>query len=252
MAVKSFKRYTLNEFVNELQGYRSKVTFSEVHVHHTYVPNKADYEAREDKERFIQAMWRYHTQTRGWQDIAQHATIDPDGYIWEGRSLLVPPASATGYNDSDADGIHPFMFEMIGNFDIGHDQLEGPQLRTALGLTAAVIDIWGLSLDKIRFHREMAAKTCPGTGIDKDTFVTQVNAAWKARRGGTVKMTESKQNKSFPAITKKVSVTLADTNETLTGYVIDGVTYAPVRKIAESMGAKVRWNAESGTVTIEL
>jgi len=60
------------------------------------------------------------------------------------------------------------MFEMIGNFDKGEEKLEGAQLQTALGLTHALVTLFG---SRIVFHREMTnAKTCPGTGIDKAAF----------------------------------------------------------------------------------
>ncbi len=172
---KTFRRFTLQEYIDQmLRPVVGKVRFSEIHVHGTWKPTIADFR-RDGGLKLMQAMWRFHTGTQGWSDIAQHATIDPDGYIWEGRSLLVPPASATGYNDSDNDGVHPFMFEMIGNFDVGQEKLEGAQLETAAGLCRAIMTMWNLGPDKIRFHREFTnQKTCPGSGISKPWFIAQV------------------------------------------------------------------------------
>lgn len=227
MAERRFKRYTLDEYVNYLKTFTGKVRFSEIHVHHTYKPTIADYRSRTDKETLIRAMWHYHTRTRGWQDIAQHATVDPDGYIWDGRPLTKAPASATGYNDSDDDNIHPFMFEMIGNFDIGQDRLEGLQRQAALGLAAAVVDLWDLSLNSIRFHREMAPyKSCPGTGVDKAAFVSQVNL--KNKRGGKVMAAQSGANSNSPEIFEQIR-TIVNDNTIVKGYLIEGKTYVPLR-----------------------
>jgi hypothetical protein len=171
----AFRRYSLPEFLTVLDGYTNKVRFSEIHVHGTWKPTIADYRKAANKESLIQAMWRFHTETRKFTDIAQHATIDPDGYIWEGRSLLMPPASAYGHNDPDNDGVHPFMFEMIGNFDVGAEVLTGPQLETTMGLCRGIMSRWKLSLSNIYFHREMqSGKSCPGSGIDKAKFIAQV------------------------------------------------------------------------------
>ena len=172
---KKFRRFTFAEYVEYLKPYVSKVKFSQVHVHGTWKPTIADYYKATDKMKIIQAMWRFHTITQKWGDIAQHATIDPDGFIWEGRSLLTPPASSVGYNDPDEDRIHPFMFEMIGNFDVGAEKLEGAQLATAVKLTSLILTMWNLTDDQIKFHREMnPAKTCPGSSVSKAPFVELV------------------------------------------------------------------------------
>jgi len=174
-ARKTFRRFTLQEYIDQmLRPVVGKVRFSEIHVHGTWRPTIADYR-RDGGLKLVQSMWRFHTGVRGFSDIAQHATIDPDGYIWEGRSLLVPPASASGYNDPDNDGVHPFMFEMIGNFDVGCEKFEGPQLETVAGMCRAIMTLWNLGPEKIRFHREFTnQKTCPGSGISKPWFIAKV------------------------------------------------------------------------------
>jgi hypothetical protein len=169
---KNFRRFTYAEYMDYLKPFVSKVKFSQVHVHGTWKPTIADYRKAADKMKIIQAMWRFHTITQNWGDIAQHATIDPEGYIWEGRSLLAAPASSVGYNDSDNDRIHPFMFEMIGNFDIGAEKLEGAQLATAVKLTSSIMTMWKLPEAQVKFHREMnPSKTCPGSSINKASFL---------------------------------------------------------------------------------
>jgi hypothetical protein len=194
---KTFRRYTLEEFTAYLRTYIGRVKFPEVHVHGTWKPTIAMYRSKADPSFYIQAMYRTHTQVNGWSDIAQHATIDPDGYIWDGRPLTQAPASATGFNDSDNDGVHPFMFEMIGNFDKGAEKLEGAQLRTAVGLTRALADMFG---SRIVFHREMTSlKTCPGSGIDKAEFVAAVIAYGTEKAEEDTSMTAD-EKKAFSAL----------------------------------------------------
>lgn len=177
---KDFRRFTYTEYVEYLKPYVSLVNFSQVHVHGTWKPTIADYRKATEKIKLIQSMWRFHAITNQWGDIAQHATIDPDGFIWEGRSLLTAPASAVGYNDSDKDGIHPFMFEMIGNFDSGAEILEGAQLATAVKLTNAIATMWKLPESEIKFHRELnPAKTCPGSAVNKSSFL-QLVREWRS------------------------------------------------------------------------
>ncbi|WP_169083712.1 peptidoglycan recognition family protein [Paenibacillus sp. PL91] len=172
---KNFRRFTYAEYMDYLKPFVSKVKFSQVHVHGTWKPTIADYRKAKDKMKIIQAMWRFHAITQNWGDIAQHATIDPDGYIWEGRSLLAAPASAVGYNDADNDRIHPFMFEMIGNFDVGAEKLEGAQLATAVKLTSSIMTMWKLPEAQVKFHREMnPGKTCPGSSVSKVSFLELV------------------------------------------------------------------------------
>lgn len=169
---KTFKRYTLDEYIAYLRTFVGKVRFSQAHMHHTWVPTHTHWYKMKNKMDVISGMWRYHTDTRGFNDIAQHATVDPEGYIWAGRSLLEPPASATNYNDSDNDRIHPFMFEIIGDFDKGRDKLEGAQLSTVNVLVNEVMLLWG---SELKFHRDMTnQKSCPGTGIAKEWFLSQL------------------------------------------------------------------------------
>ncbi|WP_199623660.1 stalk domain-containing protein [Paenibacillus alkalitolerans] len=234
MVQRQFKRYTLPDYIEQvLRPNTGKVYFSKIHVHGTWRPTIADYRKEMNKERIIQIMWRAHL-LRGFTDIAQHASIDPEGYIWDGRSLLVPPASAYGNNDPDNDGVHPFMFEMIGNFDYGNEKLEGPQLSTSVGLTRAVMYLWGRVTGDIRFHREMQpGKTCPGSAITKEWFLDQVADA-----------SLQKPKLGDPVIVRINGKHITD------GRLIDGQTWTPARRTGEALGAAVGWQQEARMVTV--
>ena len=119
-------------------------------------------------------MWRFHTQERGFSDIAQHLTIAPDGGLWTGRNWNSPPASASGHNGNSTGG--PFMFEMIGDFDRGCDVLGGEQLRAVCDVIRLVQLKFGLPPEALLFHNHVAPKSCPGTSIDFNSFVAQLRA----------------------------------------------------------------------------
>lgn len=146
----------------------------EVHLHHTWRPNH-------DQDRglaSVEAMARYHTETLGWSDIAQHLTVDSGGRLWTGRDWNRAPASAAGYNGTAADG--PFMIEVIGDFDAGRDPFEGAQREATIAAVAHVQRRFGLGPEALRFHNQMSSKSCPGTSLDRDDVVAAVRAAHAA------------------------------------------------------------------------
>jgi hypothetical protein len=163
-----FKQITRDQFAELLEKFNFTRKINAVHMHHTWKPDHAQYKGHET----IAGMWRYHTQTKGWRDIAQHITIAPDGSIWLGRNWNSPPVSAKGHNGNLTAG--PFMFEMIGNFDYGNDKLAGEQLRTTLEVITRVQRKFRLPPESLVFHNAMSEKTCPGSSVDFDDIVSQV------------------------------------------------------------------------------
>lgn len=161
---RDFTQYTINEFQQFLKNADVKRNVSHIQIHHTWKPRKSDYTG----ESTILGMWRYHTDTRGWQDIGQHFSVAPDGTIWDGRSLDLDPAGIAGHNNGGV------MFEMIGNFNEGEEELEGEQLAAVVAAVRNCLSKFNLHHDDIVFHREHASKTCPGTGIKKDWFLQQI------------------------------------------------------------------------------
>lgn len=130
-------------------------------VHHTWRPNHANFTGK-NHQSLQDGMRNYHVGTNGWSDIGQHATLFPDGTFITGRAFGTNPAGIVGYNAG------AFMIEMIGDFDKGKDKLEGKQLNAALKVYQFLMNHCGAT---ILFHNEKAAKSCPGTGVDKAKFV---------------------------------------------------------------------------------
>jgi hypothetical protein len=163
-----FKQITREQFAELLSRFPFTRKINAVHMHHTWRPNHAQYRGHES----IVGMWRFHTETNHWSDIAQHITIAPDGTIWLGRDWNRAPASAAGHNGNAQAG--PFMFEMIGDFDEGKDVFNGEQRDTALDVIARVQQRFGLPPGSLQLHNMMSTKSCPGTSIDFQTVLKDV------------------------------------------------------------------------------
>lgn len=173
-----FRHLSIKDFARLLARFRADPGsrhIDAVHMHHTRKPDHTTFRRYRGahKVRVIDGMHDYHTGTNGWSDIAQHVTIDPDGGIWTGRNWNQPPASASGHNGNRRSG--PFMFEMIGNFDQNHDKLEKDQLDAVLHVIALVQLFFDLPVESLRFHNAMSGKTCPGSSVDRQDILRQVN-----------------------------------------------------------------------------
>ncbi len=179
-----FKRLSLAQFSQLLARFPFTRRVNAVHMHHTWRPQRSDFRGHET----IVAMWRFHTQEKGWRDIAQHLTIDPEGWVWLGRNWNLPPVSASGHNGNAQFG--PFMFEMIGNFDRGCDAFDGAQRETALEVVAQVQAKFGLPVDSLVFHNAMSTKTCPGTSLDFAQILAEVEHLSATRGRATARAPE--------------------------------------------------------------
>lgn len=168
-----FKQITREQFALLIERFEFRRRINAVHMHHTWKPEHRDYDPA-NGHRTIMGMFVHHTQVNKWQDIAQHITIAPDGSIWLGRSWNLPPASAAGHNGNSKVG--PFMFEIIGNFDRGHDVLTGEQLQTVIEVIARVQKRFGLPAESLQFHNALSEKSCPGSGVEYDKIVAEVRA----------------------------------------------------------------------------
>ncbi len=159
---KPFEKLTTEQLLARLD----KIIFKQLHIHHTWRPNKSNFDGT-NHSKLQDGMYNYHTKTNGWTDIGQHVTLFPDGTFLTGRAFDVSPASIKGWNTG------AFAVEMLGDFDTGHEKLEGAQKESILALARYFLKKYGEST--IKFHREGpdVTKTCPGSGIDKTAFMKE-------------------------------------------------------------------------------
>lgn len=172
-----FVQLSRDAFLDLLRQFPFTRRIDAIHMHHTFIPRKSQFRGVGT----IEAMERDH-RSRGFSDIAQHVTIAPDGTVWTGRSWNQAPASATGHNGNSVSG--PFMFETVGNFDQGQEELGGAQRETVLATIVTLQKRFGLPLESLRFHNQMSSKSCPGDAIDYQRFLEEVRAAHQAEETG--------------------------------------------------------------------
>lgn len=145
-------------------------------LHHTFDPDHARWWTCGSKAIHEQLRARDRHAT-GLDDIAQHLTIMPDGEIWSGRDWNATP-------DSVGQGLSQgaFMIAMVGNFDAGHDRLEGPQLESTIAAIRAVQTRFRLPPQALLFQNELplAEVTSPGSGIRKGEMLALVGRAHHA------------------------------------------------------------------------
>jgi hypothetical protein len=148
-------RMSVAEFRNLVSTRVWQSQKTQIHVHHTWRPRGADFVGVGT----IEAMYNYHINVRKFSDIAQHISIDPEGYIWSGRPWDASPASAEGFNSRQV-----FMFETIGDFDTGQEPFAGVQKWS----------VFSLDDSAVKFHNEMSSKSCPGSSISKPRFLREL------------------------------------------------------------------------------
>ncbi|HXH56164.1 fibronectin type III domain-containing protein [Iamia sp.] len=149
-------------------------------VHHTASGNSYTQSEVDD---VLRGIYYFHTETRGWCDIAYNFLVDRFGGMWEGRtgSLSGPVIGghASGFNTGSVG------LSVIGNYDgVTLPSATFTGLRRVLGwrFGAAGIDPEGqvtvksggstkypagtmVTLPTIAGHRDVSLTACPGTGI---------------------------------------------------------------------------------------
>jgi hypothetical protein len=155
-------------------------TIQQVHIHHT--ANSNGY-GRGDVPSILRGIYRYHTKSLGWSDIAYNFLVDRFGRIWVGRaggaSRPVRGAHTLGFNGTST-GI-----AVIGNFQVAKPDAE--VLASLVKLASwklapfhrdpeALARVWSEGSDKFRWgmtvdlpvidgHRDTNDTECPGNHL---------------------------------------------------------------------------------------
>lgn len=168
-----FTLLTPDEFASWLNSQNVTRTIFKVQLHHTASPSYSNFTG--DNHFTLQTnMKNYHVNSRGFQDIAQHFTIFPDGKICTGRSLNTNPAGITGGNTG------AICIENLGWFDTGRDVMTDEQSEAIIIAVRALLNKFSINPSSgVVYHAWYTAsgtylgdyvvgkstKTCPGTGF---------------------------------------------------------------------------------------
>ena len=183
--MRTFQIATLSEFQDLIDAYPFTRKITDIDLHHSKKLRQNAYRGSAT----IESIWRNHTGKKGWEDIAQHVTIAPDGDIWLCRNFNWVPASARGFNGNRTAG--PFMIVLVGNFDQGMDEISIEQLNAALGVIHTVQRHFELPANALRFHSDMSSQSCPGSNMNKEEWVERITNYSPSE-------TRSSNNQPFP------------------------------------------------------
>ena len=161
-------------------AYASRVRFGV--VHHTVGSNSY---SRSESPAVVRAIYRYHTKSRGWDDIGYNVLVDRFGTIYEGRyggvTRPVIGAHAGGFNTGS------FGVSLMGEFssraptqttkdalaqllawkfEIHHIDVFGTQRYTSAGSSRYRAGQVG-TIDNLGGHREVSTTACPGDVADR-------------------------------------------------------------------------------------
>lgn len=137
--------------INEMAGVR-RIT-----VHHDAIVS-TDLRSSSDVARRIESIRRSHVQ-KGWADIGYHYIVDPQGRVWEGRSLSKQGAHVENNNE------HNIGVVVLGNFDVHPPTMAA---TTAVERFVALqMQRYNVPLTRVYTHRELKSTACPGSRLQR-------------------------------------------------------------------------------------
>ncbi|MFW5438127.1 N-acetylmuramoyl-L-alanine amidase [Paenibacillus apiarius] len=167
-----------------------------------------------------QASWHYTVDD---EEIYQHLRDDEQGWHC---------TDGNGPGNSTSIGIEVCMFD-------GMD--EEAAWKNAAWLASKLVRRHGLSLQRVVPHGHWTKKNCPSRILPHwSRFLNMID-----RELNTQDKPQPKPEPSQGGVTIE-----ADGRQVKGGIIIGGVTYAPVRALAEAYGLKVAWNQAQKKVTV--
>lgn len=146
-------------------------TLGTLTLHHTAVPlaTVAGAPAR------LRGHQRYH-QEQDWPDIAYHYAIDLVGNVYELRDPATPGDTFTDYDPSGH-----FLVVCEGDFD--QQQAPDAMLAATADLFAHAAETYGIALETLGGHRDLASTSCPGEALYSEIDAIREAAARRLARG---------------------------------------------------------------------
>lgn len=172
-----------------------------VMLHHAWRPNQTTHPYH--GESTMLGIQNSHIHSRGWRDIGANLYITPTGTIWTARPLswnnwahayvnqgetaamrsgripyswdqIEPEAKEIAYPNRQFFNSYALGIEMIANFDDEEVNPVPTVLATTLDVIAIICARWELGPERIFFHRDVSAKSCPGKQLRRTWVREQV------------------------------------------------------------------------------
>jgi len=126
-------------------------------IHHD-ATNSSGLRGQSAVARRLESIRQYH-RSRGstWVDIGYHYIVDPEGRVWEGRSLSIEGAHVKATNE------HNLGVMLLGNFNI--QRPTGAQISTLNGFVRNQMSRYRVATNRLYTHRELNPSECPGTNL---------------------------------------------------------------------------------------
>ena len=181
-----FTKLTIDEFETWIDQQSVARNIHRIQQHHTFLPNYGNFTGTNHFS-VQKGMKNHHVNNNGWSDIGQHFSSFPDGTILTGRPLNKSPACIFGANSGS------ICIEHVGDFDADNDQMTPEQADTAVRMTAAMLQRFGLGDPNemnIVYHHWYdadgnkkfgvdAVKSCPGTAFFGGNKLHDFNAGFR-------------------------------------------------------------------------
>lgn len=119
-------------------------------------------------------------------------------------------------------------------------------VENAIKLVAQMLHERGWGIDRLRRHFDWSKKNCPRL-MNADGKWT----GWEKFKQRVQKRLEGLKVANEIKIPELGNVKIQVGEQELQGIVIDGVSYAPVRPLAEALGKQVGWEQQTKTVTVK-
>lgn len=129
-------------------------------VHHSGM-NSAGLSTREDVAHLLDNIRKEHlSRDPRFIDIGYHFIIDPQGRIWEGRSLAFQGGHVKAQNE------HNLGICLLGNFD--EQRPTGEQITSLNSLAPFMMRHFGVRTNRLHTHQELDRTTaCPGRNLQR-------------------------------------------------------------------------------------
>src|SRR5690606_3994101 len=118
-------------------------------------------------------------------------------------------------------------------------------LSNAIDLTAKLLHERGWGVDRLRRHYDWSGKNCPRL-MNIDNKWT----GWYQFKDRVQSKLEELSNVIKSKSTQLATIVVNGKELASKGEVKEGVTYVPIRAVAEAFGAKVIWDQKTSTVSI--